>query len=126
MVRAVIGEKTFQIDVIYAVLVWLEANRPQQGLVQDTTDEFCVMNAAQINEVQCAPSENEQCFKIAGALYGRKVMNLSALCRQLELRDSAELSVHLGGISQQVGIISDAATAADILLLLLGLNGKYL
>ena len=118
-----IGEEALQIDAPHALLILLEADRLEKRLIVGLSQEAGIMNTAQIDEIECSSTQHEHGLKILHADDGGKIVKLAALRGKLELANAAKLAVHGGGVCQKIGIIRNAATEADFLLLGLGLNG---
>ena len=129
MISAMIGEKSFEIDRPYAVLVLLEADRAQKRFVC-LTDKGGGVNAAEVDEVERTSSHHEHCLKVT-ARYGLdmscdlgEIVKNTALRRQLELTNANKIAVDGRRIGKQIGFEFDIAFLTQSLLLCLGLNGE--
>lgn len=126
---AMIGEEALEVDLVGAALGLREADRFDKSLgllVLDLSEVICVMNAAEVNEIESSSSEHEERFKVKCVGHGGDVIDHTALIGELKLRYSAKLVVDRSRIREQVGIVFYAAAQAIFLLRNFRLNGKYL
>ena len=83
------------------------------------------MNAAKVDKVQNAATENEKGLEIVFFGDPRKVDDPTALMVHRELTDAAKLAVARGAVSERFGTVRNAAKPAKAFLLRLFLNGQY-
>ena len=132
MIAAMVGEKAFQIDFVSTLRVFGKANGTKQPLVGAFAAEKGAMHTAKINEIQGASTHDEHGFKVTAFLIFRairdlgKVVEKAALVGHFELTDPYQIIVNAGGVGKEIGAIGDLTFLADLLLLLLGLNGENL
>ena len=125
-------EEICQIHFISAVGIFGKSDRFDQGLVVTFRVEKRMMNAAKIDEIQRSAAHDEHGLEKATLRVlllcggGGEIVEHTALGGQLELAYAHQDVVEEGGVGQQIGAEGDAAQAAELLLTLLGLNGKNL
>ena len=82
------------------------------------------VNAAKVDKVQNAATENEKGLEIVFFGDPCKVDDLTAFMVHRKLTDAAELTVARGAVSERFGTVRDSAESAKALLLGFFLNGQ--
>ena len=123
MITAMICEKSFEIYLIDAVLIFRKAYCAKQAVISILSKEKSTMNTAKIYEVESSPAHYEKCFKITAFLVFLaigdlgEVIDLAALITELELAYANQFFIYGSGIGEQIGLIFYIASQADLFLL---------
>ncbi len=112
-------EKALKVHLKSAVGIFRKPDSADKSLVGALAIEKSAMNAAKVDEIERSSAHYEKRLKgVARIVFcGGNIVKNSALARKLELANTRESAVIVGGVSKKLRFIFNAASLADALLL---------
>ena len=116
MISAVIGEKSFQINIERSVLLLFEAYCAEKRLIYRLSAESSVMDSAKIYKIECSSSHHKHSLGALRALHIREIVYFSAVLRETELTYAEKLIVIVSGIREKIRVVFHGTELAYLLL----------